>query len=504
MSTSKKLLTGSALRMITLLCGILISFFMMPFVIHSIGDKWYGLWVVAGSVLSFYGMLDLGLSSATQRYISFYLEKKDIESLRSVFNSSLLVFSLIGLAALLLTVLLVALAPFYFESSEELSTFRIVLFLMGATLSLSFPFYALNGILTANYRYDISCYIQLFKLFLRTSLIVYFLTNGYSIISMAVITITVDLIGHLILLIISKKLANWIKLSFIYVNYTRIKSLFSYGIYSFLVFIADKLRFGIDSLVISVFLSLELVTVYTIASQLSSYFMQALGAIIGVLLPYFTRTISAGNSKALKSDYLFIIKFSTAISVCGGAIIMICGPEFVSLWMGEAYSESHIPLTILACSMMIAGMQSPSIQIFYAMAKHNVFAYISLAEGVANIIISILLIGEYGIIGVALGTAIPMVISKLIFIPYFISKLLELNIYHYLFNLSKDLILSATLIYILYLSINQIELPSSYLSVLIKSIIIGIVTLVSFYLLSFKTKDRQKIRSYLSKRASKI
>ena len=47
-----------------------VSFVMMPFVLRTLGDHDYGLWVIAASFESYYYFLDLGLNLAASRYVS--------------------------------------------------------------------------------------------------------------------------------------------------------------------------------------------------------------------------------------------------------------------------------------------------------------------------------------------------------------------------------------------------------------------------------------------------
>ena len=65
----KNLLSGTILRIFSLGLSVIIAFFMMPFMIHSLGDTQYGLWVIIGTITGYYGFLDFGLSPATARYI---------------------------------------------------------------------------------------------------------------------------------------------------------------------------------------------------------------------------------------------------------------------------------------------------------------------------------------------------------------------------------------------------------------------------------------------------
>jgi O-antigen/teichoic acid export membrane protein len=51
------------------------------------------------------------------------------------------------------------------------------------------------------------------------------------------------------------------------------------------------------------------------------------------------------------------------------------------------------------------------------MGKHGTWAVVTLIEGISNLILSILLVRPYGIVGDALGTAIPLACSQIFFMP---------------------------------------------------------------------------------------
>jgi O-antigen/teichoic acid export membrane protein len=55
--------------------ALAISFFMMPFLVRNLGDRMYGIWTLVGSVLGYYGLIDIGLSSAVVRFISRAVRK---------------------------------------------------------------------------------------------------------------------------------------------------------------------------------------------------------------------------------------------------------------------------------------------------------------------------------------------------------------------------------------------------------------------------------------------
>jgi len=83
--------------------------------------------------------------------------------------------------------------------------------------------------------------------------------------------------------------------------------------------------------------------------------------------------------------------------------------------------------------------QSPSVQLLFGISKHKFFAWFNSIEGGANLILSILLARKYGILGVALGTMIPMLMTKLIIQPIYVCWLASVNYMEYVRRMARTL-----------------------------------------------------------------
>jgi O-antigen/teichoic acid export membrane protein len=66
------------------------------------------------------------------------------------------------------------------------------------------------------------------------------------------------------------------------------------------------------------------------------------------------------------------------------------------------------------------------------MGKHQMLAKVTLAEGLANLVLSVVLVRKYGIFGDAVGTAIPLTCTVLFFLPQHLCHLLKLRLLYYL------------------------------------------------------------------------
>jgi O-antigen/teichoic acid export membrane protein len=76
--------------------------------------------------------------------------------------------------------------------------------------------------------------------------------------------------------------------------------------------------------------------------------------------------------------------------------------------------------------------QSASGRVLFGMAKHKTLAIVTLMEGAANLFLSIFLARRFGMLGDAVGTAIPLFCTTLFFLPRHLCRVLKLRLGTYL------------------------------------------------------------------------
>jgi O-antigen/teichoic acid export membrane protein len=96
--------------------------------------------------------------------------------------------------------------------------------------------------------------------------------------------------------------------------------------------------------------------------------------------------------------------------------------------MGPQYSHSSgIVLIILGIPLLFAFANRTGAAIAFGVGKHKATAQWAIVEGVANLILSVVLVHWYGIYGVAFGTMIPNLVAQVIFWPGYVYKLVGLS-----------------------------------------------------------------------------
>lgn len=384
----------------------------------------YGLWLLIGSIVGFFGILTIGLSTAVQRYLSIENAAEKQNDFNTTLNSSLAVFSIAAVAAIFLA-LAISLMPQYFVDDTELITsFKYLILIMGANIAISFiasPFYA---ILTSQYQFTLTSFIDLLSIVVKASLTILFVKAGYGVIFVGFATLISSLLSKLVLVISTVVLVKKIQFGFRYVKKSKLFTLLLFSSKALLAWVGDILRFSIDNIVISTFAGLGLVTVYNIPVRLYNYSLQLITTSFGVLQPFFSQRFSEGKFEEVRAKFEFASSISFALAGLLASGLMVFGDDFISLWVGH-YDETQVLVYIISFMLLLDPSQSPSILIMYSLNKHAYFAFQNIGEGVLNLIISLIAVQHLGIIGVAIGTLAPMVPTKLFIQPLYVCKIIK-------------------------------------------------------------------------------
>jgi O-antigen/teichoic acid export membrane protein len=419
------LIRGSFFRVLNPVLNIVVAFFMIPFVINAIGDRWYGLWILVGTLVGYYGFFELGISTANERFISRALGKEDEEEKNRVFNTSLFIFCLVGILALIASGVIALISPRFMDNPDDVKVFRAVIMFVGLNMAMSFPARGFYGFLYAHYRYDIVYAVGIVNLLIRTGLIVLFLGRGHGIIALAIITLCSDSFQYVVTLIYVRIKYPSTRINPIMASKEITRMLLGYSFFSFIANIAKQFRFQIAAFIITAFLGLTFVTHFNIGSRVAAYYLMLVTNAIALMKPVFSNLEGQGDFEQIRDKYIFSVKLNAIMSIFIGGSILIYGKAFILRWMGTEYLDSYHVLAILTVGLIFGTLQIAPISMLFGISKHKFYAILMMAEAAANILLSIVLIQRYGIIGVALGTTIPMLITHIFILPVYANRVIE-------------------------------------------------------------------------------
>jgi O-antigen/teichoic acid export membrane protein len=86
--------------------------------------------------------------------------------------------------------------------------------------------------------------------------------------------------------------------------------------------------------------------------------------------------------------------------------------------MGPAFEAGIIPFYVLAITGIVLVSQGPLGSILLGTGHHRLIAAVSMGEAVSNLILSVVLVRRFGMLGVAVGTAVPVFVANwLVLLP---------------------------------------------------------------------------------------
>lgn len=400
-----------------------VSFFLSPFVVHHLGDTAYGVWTLLAALVGYLGLLDFGVRGAVTRYVAHHHAVNDAESCSSIVSAGLALYGLLGSLAILIAAAVAYLSPYLFNIPEAyLDDTRIVLVVGGMTMAVTLLGAVFGGVITGLQRFDVSSGIEIAVTAIRTTAIVVALSQGYGLVSLAVIHLAASFVNGLATWAMARRLYPGLRIRLRFPLWMHTRTILSFSVLLSAMQIFGVLIYYADVLVISVFLPIGLVTFYAIAGNLCDYARQIASSLSTLMTPRVSALSSAG-SKGVEEEVVSVARVATLITASIAAIFLIRGESFINLWMGPAYGPaSGEVLRILAFVTLLSGARSIAVASIIGVNKHRALVPALAAEAACNLVLSILLVQPLGLVGVAMGTLIPSLAVSLGYLPYCLAR----------------------------------------------------------------------------------
>lgn len=404
------------------------GFLLSPFIVHRLGNTGYGLWTLVMSLTGYFGLLDLGIRSSVGRYVARYIELREEANVNRTVSTAFMILAAGGAVAFCAAVLV---AAFFFGAFHVEPAFqqqgRVALVLTGLNMAAILPLGVFSSVLIAMERFDILSRLNIAAELMRAALVVLVLKNGYGLIGLAIVPLLSTAVLYSSIVVATSRLYRPVRLRPRFVDFAMFRDLAGFGINRFIWIIANQLIFYSDSVVIGIFLSASAITYFAIAGSLINYGRNLVSLFTDTFGPVAVRLDARQDLAGLRD--LAIHGTKTALLLCLPLCLgfVFLGKQFIGLWMGSQYMSSALFLTVLTIPQLGSMSQYVPVTILAAMARHKVLAWIVLAEGLANLGLSIVLVRRIGLVGVAWGTVIPDLICTSVIVPLYVLHVLKLD-----------------------------------------------------------------------------
>ena len=278
---------GALLSYVVIVLNMVIGVLYTPILTSKLGQSEYGLYSLVTTVISYLTILDFGFGNAIIIYTAKYRASKDKENEEKLHGMFLIIYTIIGLIAGLIGVILCFNVDKLFGATmtaTEINKSRILMGILALNLVITFSFSIFSYIITAYEKFIFSKILNIIRIAINPIIMIILLNMGYKSIALVIVT---TILNALVLFINFIYCKTRLKIKFRFGKFDKVllKAITALSIWVFLNSIIDKVNWTLDQFVLGIVSGTTEVAIYSVASHLITMYINFSIALSGVLLP---------------------------------------------------------------------------------------------------------------------------------------------------------------------------------------------------------------------------
>lgn len=492
MNSGKQRKLGAVLSYVSIMISSLVQLIYTPFLIKMLGQSEYGLYSLIYSIIGSLTILDLGFGNAIVVYTAKYRANNEYEKEKQMQGMFKIIFYILGIIIAFAGIIIYFNVDNLFGntmSAIELEKAKIMMLILTFNLIITFAFNIYTAIINAYEKFIFQKIMSILNTLLKPILMIPLLFLGFKSITMCLVITFINLIVVLSNYIYCKNKLN-ISVKYNGFNKKLFLEMFGYSFFIFLSVIADKVNWSVDQFILGAVSGTIAVSIYSVASQLNTLFINLSTAVSGVLLPKISAMIAnKADNKKLTDEMIKVGRIQYYVIFLMTTGLILVGKEFIIWWVGSEYSLSYYVALLLIIPISFPLIQNLGISIIQAMNKHKFRTICMSIMAVLNIIISYFLAKYYGPIGSAFGTSLSLIICNIIIMNIYYKKEIGLEIERFwkeIFKMSLTFLIPVLFI-VLFMKVTSL---TGIVSVIIYAIIYTVIFLLTSYFITMNSYEK--------------
>ncbi len=419
-SVNRRIALNASTNFIRFGSQALIVFLITPFIIRSVGDTSYGVWVVILSFAGYAAILEFGVHESVVKLVSKYETLGDAAKINQVFS---IAFSFMAALALVSFTVLFAVIPAFLPhllgEGADLQTARLLLTIVAFDSALMLMNFAFSGMIFGFQLYHIKNSIDI-VVGIASPLVVYTLLRlDYGVLSLAYGTIVFSALNLLIFSALCKYHFRPLRLVYGAGSYTALREILSVSSRLFTSATALRLARNSQPLVIAWFLPPAWNAFYAVSARLADYGTEFLYVLSRGFMPIFSEYHSRGEPGAIRELYFRFTRYIVAAFFPLILSLLVFGESFLAIWMSPEYAENgRRVVQFLALSVLVQSAQPLWAKLLIGVERLGVIVAVNVSVSILQVALGIVLVSAYGIDGMALSVLVAMIVGQLVYFRY--------------------------------------------------------------------------------------
>lgn len=406
-------------QIITILCGLILPAFM----IQTYGSEVYG---ATASILKFLGYITLlegGIGSVVMAALYKPLHEKNYESLSRILSYTKRYFRVIVIIFVAYTLILALSFNTITKDStlDSFVSFWLVIVISFSSIAQYYFGICNTLLLQADQKQYIEKNISSAALIVNTAVSCILCVQGANIIFL-------KLAASMVYVFKVLALNYYVKKHYPYLTYNlKTENELPQKWSGFGQHIACFVYDNTDVAVLTLFSGLKEVSVYSVYAYIFQSTRIFIFSFVANMQSSFGEIIASANPKRLHSFFLkmeFLMNTSLTVGFSTAAVMILPFIQIYTKGFDDAQYEQPVFAFILILAQMITAIRHPYHMLAMANGDFKKTAWAAYAEAIINIIISLLLCFQYGLLGVAVGTLVSAIFRLCYYVYYLKSNLI--------------------------------------------------------------------------------
>lgn len=396
-------------RYLAIVVSALIGLVVLPINVHYLGKAAYGLWMLTASITAYFSVLELGYGGAVVKFVAEHRARKDAQALNEILSTIYYVFSGIGIACYGIAIGLAFLLPHIFNLEPgQVRTGQIILLIIAANVTLHFTFAVYGGVVNGFQRHYLNNVVGTGATIVGAVVNVLVLWMGYGLIELVAATTLVRMAPYYLYRRNARAVFPELDIRRAHFRRSRLREVTGFSIYLAVIDWSSRLNYTVDTFTIGIFLNTAAVGLYAIGQRLSEALFRMTNQLHVFLFPVVVHRAVSGDVGAQRRLMVQATRLQLAVAVALCGSVAAVTDTLVLTWIGPGFEGGILTAQLLLFVVILRGwMAMPSTQL-KGCGRHRFVAAASASCAVANVLLSILLVQWMGLVGVALGTVIPV------------------------------------------------------------------------------------------------
>jgi O-antigen/teichoic acid export membrane protein len=335
------------------LAASVLTFFVSPFLAHSLGAEHFGIWKACQKYLSFASIAD-GRSTQALKWVIAKCEGEQGnigEKHRAV--TSALIVSLIFLPLSLLVVAGIAYAlPTLINElpREDISLIRLVGFILGLNVLFSPIFGLPDAILVGTNQAYRSTSIHIAWLFVANCTVVCLVYLGFGLVAIASTFAVVALLQAATVFFVCKKKVAWLGLRRPWKS--QLKTFIGFSVWVLMWSFVARLLLASEVILIGMLIGSEAVAIFVFSAYIPQLAISVCMMTCSAITPGLGKLLGAGDFVRLREIVILTREVIYCFAVIFGGSVLMLNEAFISLWVGSDYYIGDLPNVLMVVLMV--------------------------------------------------------------------------------------------------------------------------------------------------------